>query len=104
MIDVLEEKKAENILLMDLQGIANFADYFIICSGTSNRMLESLADAVFQYTKVNKITGKFQGVGTDGWLIGDYGDIIVHVFSPDQREYYQLEDLWAEGKVLLRLQ
>lgn len=103
-MDILEEKKAENILLLDIRGIANFADYFIICSGTSNRMLDSLADAVYQYTKVNKIRGKFQGDGTEGWMIGDFGDIIVHVFTPDQRNYYQLENLWSEGKVLLHLQ
>ena len=100
----MEEKKAENIILLDIHGIANFADYFIICSGTSNRMIESLADAVYQYTKVNKIHGKFQGEGTEGWMIGDFGDIIVHVFTPDQRDYYQLENLWSEGKALLHLQ
>jgi ribosome-associated protein len=104
MVDVLEEKKAENILLTDIHENANFTDYFLICSGTSNRMIESLAKAVYEFTKESKIPGKFQGEGTDGWMIGDFGDIIVHIFTPDQRDYYQLEELWSEGKVLLNLQ
>jgi ribosome-associated protein len=104
LVDILEEKKAEDILLLDIQETADFADYFLICSGTSNRMIDSLAKAVFEYTKVNKIQGKFQGEGTDGWLIGDYGDIIVHIFTPDQRDYYQLEELWSDGKTLVHLQ
>ncbi len=102
----MEEKKGENIVLLDIHEIASFTDYFIICSGTSDRMLDSLADAVI--AKAHEISDmdkrKAEGVPSSGWLLIDLDDIIVHLFAPDQREYYQLEQLWERGKVLLRMQ
>lgn len=80
-------------------------DYFVICNGTSDRMLDSLADSVLEeMNKKHKKKGRKEGLARDGWLIVDYGDVIVHFFSPDQRGYYNLEELWNEGKILLRLQ
>lgn len=82
-----------------------FTDYFIICNGTSDRMLDGLSDAVLETAK-NKcnLIGTPQGNASSGWLVIDLGDIVVHLFSPDQRAYYRLEQLWEKGKVLLRLQ
>ncbi len=82
-----------------------FTDYFVFCTGTSDRMLDALADSVLEGArKTRKQKGRREGLARDGWLVVDYGDVVVHLFSPDQREYYELEDLWKEGKVLLRLQ
>jgi len=68
-------------------------------------MLDALADAVLDSAhKQYKKKGRKEGEARDGWLVVDYGDVVVHFFSPDQRAYYQLEELWSEGKVLLRLQ
>ena len=68
-------------------------------------MLDSLADAVIDGIKMeHKKKGRKEGLARDGWLIVDYGDVIVHLFSPDQRGYYNLEELWSEGKLLLHLQ
>ena len=68
-------------------------------------MLDSLAKAVIEdMRKQHKKKGQVEGEARDGWLVVDYGDVVVHLFSPDQRAYYQLEDLWNEGKVLLRVQ
>ena len=68
-------------------------------------MIDALLDAVVQDVKQNyQLRPKIEGVPHDGWLLADYGDIILHIFSPDQRDYYQLEELWAEGKILLHLQ
>jgi len=101
----LEDKKAEDILLLDIHEIASFADYFIICTGTSDRMLESLADAILETAaKRYDLNGKLQGLASSGWLVIDLGDIVVHLFSPDQRDYYRLEQLWDKGKVIVRLQ
>jgi len=103
--NALEEKKGEDILLLDLKGIASFTDYFIICNGTTERMLNALADTLLKdMRKEFKKKGHKEGEAREGWLIVDYGDVIVHLFSPDQRNYYRLEELWNEGKVLLRLQ
>jgi ribosome-associated protein len=90
---------------MDIHELADFAEYFVICSGSSDRMLQALAD-----TAVECIKGKFsqrgriEGLPQDGWLLIDFGDVIVHLFSPDRRSYYRLEELWGRSKVILRLQ
>jgi len=89
---------------LDLNGIATFTDYFVICTGTSDRMIDALANAtVDEIRKKHRKKGKKQGNARDGWVVVDFGDVIVHLFSPDQRDYYQLEELWEDGKVLLRL-
>lgn len=105
IVNALEEKKGENICLMDIHEVASFTDYFIICSGTSNRMLDALASVVMDSARdTYKIHGHREGVADGGWLVVDFGDIVVHLFSPDQRDYYRLEELWNTGKILLRLQ
>ncbi len=91
--------------MLDLQGIVNFTDYFIICNGTSDRMLQSLADAVLEGARTKlKIHGRIQGSPDGGWVVVDMGDVVIHLFSPDQRDFYKLEELWQAGKVVLRLQ
>jgi ribosome-associated protein len=103
--NALEDKKGEDIMLLDLKGIVSFTDYFIICTATSNRMLNALADGVVEKTLAeHKKKGHIEGTPDSGWMIVDYGDIVVHLFDPDLRRYYRLEELWDEGKVLLRLQ
>jgi ribosome-associated protein len=68
-------------------------------------MLDALADSVLEEARTRqKKKGRKEGVARDGWLVVDYGDVVVHLFSPDPRAYYQLEELWHAGKVLLRLQ
>jgi ribosome-associated protein len=68
-------------------------------------MLDALADSVIEGTqKAHRKKGRKEGLARDGWLVVDYGDVVVHLFSPDQREYYGLEELWNAGKVLLRVQ
>jgi ribosome-associated protein len=105
VVGTLEDKKGENILLMDIIDIASFADYFVICNGTSDRMLNSLADAVLETAKKEYgVNATIEGTPMDGWLVVDLGDVVVHLFSPDQRDYYDLEKLWDRGKVLVRLQ
>lgn len=105
MIDTLEDKKGEKIVLLDIHEIASFTDYFVICSATSARTLDSLGEALSEKAKTEwGITGKLEGASNTGWLLIDFGDVIVHLFSPEQRDYYKLEQLWERGKILLRLQ
>lgn len=104
-MDVLEDKKGEDILLLDIKDVASFTDYFVICTGTSDRMLDALADGTLEGVRArHRKRGRKQGRPSDGWVVVDYGDVVVHLFSPEQREYYDLEDLWQDGKVLLRVQ
>jgi len=104
IINALEDKKGEDILLLNIQEISSFADYFILCNGTSERMLNALADTVEKAAKKNfNINVRIEGTPRSGWIVVDVGDVVVHLFSPEQRNYYRLEELWAKGKVLVRL-
>ena len=90
---------------MDIHEIAIFADFFVICSGTSDRMLQTLADsAVEQVKKSHELVGRKEGFPQDGWLLVDFGDVVLHIFSPNRRDYYRLEDLWREAKIVVHLQ
>jgi ribosome-associated protein len=105
IVNYLEEKKGENILLLDIHELADFAEYFVICSGTSDRMLGALADEVQEEVRVHyQLKGRLEGEPRNGWMLIDYGDVVVHLLSPERRNYYRLEELWGKGKVLLRVQ
>lgn len=105
IINSLEEKKGEEILLIDIQKISSFTSYFIICTGSSNRMLDALAEAtILRVNEKHNIKGRIDGSPESGWLVLDFDSIFVHLFSPDQRDYYRLEDLWREGKTIIHLQ
>lgn len=101
----MESRKGEDILLLDIKDIASFTDYFVLCTGTSDRMLDALAEATLETVrKHHRKHGRKQGEAREGWVVVDYGDVVVHLFSPDQREYYGLEEFWQDGRVLLKLQ
>jgi ribosome-associated protein len=105
IVTALEERKGEDILLLDINEISIIADYFVICSGTSPRMLDALLDSVVKDVKVTyKMLPRSEGSAQSGWVLVDYGSIVVHLFSPNRRDYYNLEDLWREGRVVLHLQ
>jgi ribosome-associated protein len=90
---------------MDVKEVVSFTDYLIICTATSNRMLNALADGVVERSRLeHQKKGRIVGSMDSGWMIVDYGDIVVHLFDADLRQYYRLEELWDEGKVLLRVQ
>ena len=90
---------------MDIQENSILADYFVICSGTSERMVNALmVDVKDEVKKEFGLLGRLEGEANAGWMLADYGSVILHIFSPDRREYYSLEELWAEAKTVLRLQ
>ncbi len=77
--------------------MASFTDYFIICTATSNRMLNALADGVVEKTRQeHKKKGRIEGSPETGWIVVDYGDIVVHIFAPEERGFYDIESLWKE--------
>jgi ribosome-associated protein len=93
------------MVLIDIKKQALFADYFIICSGTSDRMLNALAKSVVEFLhQAYHLPVNTEGESREGWILVDAGDIIIHLFSPEQRNYYRLEELWSQGKTLLRVQ
>ena len=90
---------------MNIHEISVLADFFVICSGSSARMVNALMNEVLDEVKKEfNQNARVEGKPLSGWMLADFGDVIVHIFSPDRREYYDLEDLWAEAKTILRLQ
>jgi len=105
IVNILDEKKGEDILLLDISEESSFADYFLICSGSSIRMVNALVKTVKKEIKQEYGLGpNIEGEANAGWMLMDYGGLILHVFSPDRRDFYRLEELWSEGKTVLHLQ
>jgi ribosome-associated protein len=106
IVDTLEQKKGEDIVLLDLSHLEAFTDYFVICSGPSERTLRALSDEVQKRVKQDYQLRAIsvEGEPGAGWILLDYGSVIVHIFAPAVRAYYQLEELWKDGSVLLRIQ
>ena len=101
----LEEKFGEDIVLLDIKEQVYFTDYFIISSTSSDRQLRGLASELSRDARERfGIHSKPEGQPESGWILIDLGDIVVHLFSAEKREYYQLEELWQEGQVLLHIQ
>lgn len=97
----IDEKKGENVVLLDLREITTApAQWFVIASGNVTSHVSALADAVYEVVK--KATGempkKVEGYDNAEWVLLDYFDVVVHVFQKDKREYYRLDELWADGK------
>ena len=106
LVHAFEDKQAENIVLLDLRGNSIFSDYFVICTGASERQLQALVDAAAEDVKKKHHlkTPRIEGHPASGWVLVDFGSVIVHAFSAEKRKRYNLEGLWHEGRVILRIQ
>jgi len=104
---VVEEHKGENIVLLDLRPDTVIADFFVLVTGNSDRQLQALAEYVREDVKTNlkEVPFSTEGTAQSGWLLMDYGEVVVHLFQDEQREYYDLEGLWNEiANVILSIQ
>ena len=103
-VEVASEKLAEDIVMLDLRGLAPFTDYFVIMSGNSARQLEALEEDLTDALKEAGVR-RFHREGTpaSGWILLDFSDIIVHIFGPEEREYFELERLWARAPQVVRI-
>jgi ribosome-associated protein len=106
VLDILDETKGQDIVILYLGEVCSFTDYFVICTGASERTLNALADAVkTKIKKRHKLQAmKTEGDAQSGWILLDYGDVILHIFSKELRDYYRLEELWREGRIIVHLQ
>ena len=105
IVDLAADKKASDILLLGVGQLTTVADYFVICSGASERQLGAIADGITEGLRTEGV----RPIGREGaagahWLLLDFGAVVVHVFAPPERDFYQLEKLWAEAPTLLRVQ
>lgn len=106
LVDTILDKKGSDIVLLDIRDQAVFADYFLICNGENERQLNTLAENII-YDAKQKASAQALGVegeASAGWMLVDFGDLVVHLFSPRKREYYRLEDIWNQAHVVVRMQ
>lgn len=106
MVHLVEDKKGEDILLLDISELETFTNFFVFCSGSSERQLRALQESIIESVKKSYqlVPWSREGSGEVEWFLLDYGDVIIHIFSPERRAYYDLEGLWKEGKILLHIQ
>ena len=96
-----DDKKAHDLVALDISGIASFADYFLLCTGDSSRQMQAIADEVEKRLKVNGLRpSHVEGYQNSEWILMDYIDLVIHIFSKTARAYYDLERLWRDGKKL----
>jgi len=99
-IEAILDKKGENLLILDLREIASFTDYFLIVSGNSQRQNIAILENVEKKLKEIQISPiGIEGEKGSEWILIDYGDFIIHIFTPRAREYYSLEKLWGDAKI-----
>lgn len=101
IVEGILERKGKNILVLDLRKVSNaVCDYFVICEGTSNTHVEAVADSAIDFVRENLNQKPFhkEGFGSSEWILIDYFDVIVHVFQKHTRDFYRLEDLWADAE------
>ncbi|MGB0389197.1 MAG: ribosome silencing factor [Ardenticatenaceae bacterium] len=106
IVNAIEERKGEDIVMLDLQEVSPIADYFVIATSDNERMLRALVRNVDEEMgKTYQLRAKHvEGSPESGWVLMDYSWVIVHLFSRLQREFYRLENLWSDAPVVLRIQ
>jgi ribosome-associated protein len=90
----LEDSKAENIVSIDIQGKSSLGDYMVVASGRSHRHVAAVADHLLKALKDTGTRARVEGLGSADWVLIDAGDVIVHVFRPEVREFYSIEEMW----------
>lgn len=101
----MADKHGDDIVVLDLRAITLIADYFVIGSADTDRQIQAITEEVLSRTKEHGIRPlHVEGEPGSGWVLMDYGDVIVHFFAPEQRDYYALEEFWKQASVVLRMQ
>jgi ribosome-associated protein len=97
--EIASDKVAHDIRVFDLRGIVSYTDYFVICSGGTERQTKAIHDAIYQELKDvhGRLPRRVEGLSEARWILMDYLDAVVHIFTPDARSYYRLEQLWGDA-------
>ena len=100
--EIASDKKAMDIRVIDLRGIVSYTDFFVIASGNTERQAKAIHDAIHEELKIERDDDRLLPRRTEGarearWILLDYWDVVVHIFTPEAREYYRLENLWGEA-------
>ncbi len=103
--EVASEKQARDIAMLDVRDLCSFADYFVICSGETKRHLEAIWQGVDETLRQRGIKPHHnEGIPDSGWMLADFGSVIVHIFAPPERDYYQLDKFWDKAIPMVRIQ
>jgi len=105
IVELAEDKKAADIVLLDLSELTTVADAFVICSGGSERQIDAIADGIAEGLRAEGVRpiGR-EGTAASHWVLLDFGSVIVHVFTPPERDYYSLEKHWSRARLVVRVQ
>jgi ribosome-associated protein len=105
IVEVVADKQGEDVLLLDIREVSILADYFVIGSATSERQAKAIVEGIKQEAKQDFDARPLHvdGEAATGWILMDYGGVVVHLFTPDVRAYYDLEGLWRAGRVVVRM-
>lgn len=100
-----EDKQAHDIVMLDLRGLTTIADYFVVCTAESERQLRAVVNAIDEeLMNQGAQRPRIEGSPETGWVILDFSDVIIHVFAPEQREFYRLERLWKQAQPVVVVQ
>ncbi|MFP4323437.1 MAG: ribosome silencing factor [Anaerolineales bacterium] len=106
ILEQISDVKGEDIIIIDIHELTPIADFFVICSAASERQLKAIVNRISE--EVRKAGGskplRVEGEASGGWVLLDYGDVVVHAFTPEQRRYYDLEGFWEAAKTVTRMQ
>lgn len=104
VVDIVSDKQASDIVLLDTKSVCSFADYFVICTGESVPQLKAIVDSITEtLKKENTYPLHEEGTPGSGWVLLDYGDVVAHIFGSFERDYYQLEKLWEKACTKVRV-
>lgn len=102
VVDAIEDRKGQKLVVLDLRGLSDAADYFVIASGTSDAHVRGIADGVVQALEAAGFPANHvEGLSSGRWVLLDFVDVVVHLFHPETRAYYRLERLWQDAPPLL---
>ncbi|GAB6990714.1 ribosome silencing factor [Paenibacillus pini] len=101
VVEAAEDKKAMNVVALDLKGVSMIADYFVICHGNSDIQVQAIATEVRKRVhESGSIIRGIEGMNSARWVLMDLGDVVVHIFHRDERDFYNIERLWSDAKVV----
>jgi ribosome-associated protein len=105
VVDAATDKKAEDVLVMNVSEVTTIADLFVLCSGRGERQVQAIADGIVEKAKAaGRAPIGVEGYGPGRWILIDLGDVVVHAFVPEERDLYKLERLWGDAPVVLKIE
>ncbi len=105
IIDAIAERLGSNIVMLDMTGVSLLADYFVLCDAESPPQFRAILDEIEKQAKASGARRlHLEGEAMSGWILADYGSVVVHIFDPQLRQYYDLEGLWSKARLVVRVQ